>query len=45
MAAPTPTPKSIHELPLLETGGYVARQGFVYQDHIAIGLLLELVED
>lgn len=35
--------KSIHELPPLERGGVAARQGFEFQDHVAAGFLLDLL--
>ena len=39
------TPKSIHELPPLETGGIEARRGFSIQDHVAVTLCLELLDN
>jgi hypothetical protein len=36
---------SIHELKPIETGGTISRGGFVYQDHIAVSFLLEMVSD
>ena len=39
------TPKSIHELPPLETGGIEARRGFSIQDHVAVALSLELLDN
>lgn len=39
------TPKSIHELPPLEIGGIEARIGFSIQDHIAVNLCLELLDN
>jgi hypothetical protein len=36
-------PKSIHDLPPLESGGFEARHGFGVQDHVAGGLLIEML--
>ena len=36
---------SIHDLPPLETGGIVARKGFSFQDHVAVGFILEMYEN
>jgi hypothetical protein len=36
---------SIHNLKPLEKGGTVSRSGFVYQDHIAVSFLLEMLSD
>lgn len=35
---------SIHNLEPLEKGGEVARQGFIYQDHVGAGFCLDMVE-
>ncbi|MEX0806589.1 MAG: dsDNA nuclease domain-containing protein [Candidatus Binatia bacterium] len=35
--------KSIHELEPLELGGTAARQGFLFQDHVAAGFCLEML--
>jgi hypothetical protein len=35
--------RSIHELDPLESGGTAARQGFLFQDHVAAGFCLELL--
>ena len=35
--------KSIHELEPLESGGTAARQGFLFQDHVAAGFCLEML--
>lgn len=35
--------KSIHELDPLEAGGTAARQGFLFQDHVAAGFCLEML--
>lgn len=35
--------KSIHELEPLELGGRAARQGFLFQDHVAAGFCLEML--
>lgn len=35
--------KSIHELEPLEVGGTAARQGFLFQDHVAAGFCLEML--
>lgn len=42
---PSPQPKSIRELPPLEQGGVSARRGFEYQDHVAAGFLLEMIDN
>lgn len=41
----TKTPKSIHELPPLEIGGVEARRGFSIQDHVAVSLCLDLLNN
>jgi hypothetical protein len=38
-------PKSIHELPPIETGGTSARQGFVFQDHVAAGYCISMLSE
>lgn len=40
---PPKTYRSIRELPPLEVGGVIARQGFSYQDHVAVSLVLDLL--
>jgi len=40
-----PEPKSIRDQKPLETGGTVARKGFIYQDHVACGFCLVLALD
>ena len=42
-ADPPPKP-SYRDLPPLETGGVVARGGFCFQDHIAAGYCLQMLE-
>jgi hypothetical protein len=37
--------KSIYELPPLNTGAIEARDGFAFQDHVALGFCLEMVEN
>jgi hypothetical protein len=37
--------ESIHELAPLETGGVEARQGLGFQDHIAAGFCIEMLQD
>lgn len=39
------TKPSIHSLRPLESGGTIARGGFIYQDHIAVSFLLDMVAD
>ena len=39
------TPASIHDLEPLEQGGVIARQGFSYQDHVAVGYLLDMANN
>lgn len=39
----TPQPKSYHDLPPLERGGVEARKGFEFQDHVAAGMLIEML--
>ena len=39
------TRPSIHSLKPLESGGTIARGGFIYQDHIAVSFLLDMVAD
>lgn len=34
---------SIHDLPPLERGGVEARKGFEFQDHVAVGFLIDLL--
>ncbi len=36
---------SIYDLPPLETGGVVARAGFLFQDHVALGFCLAMVQE
>ena len=36
--------RSIHEIPL-ESGGRIARQGFDFQDHVAAGICLDMLEN
>ena len=36
---------SIHDLPPIETGGVEARQGFSFQDHVAAGFCLDMLQD
>jgi hypothetical protein len=36
---------SIHDLKPLEKGGTISRGGFVYQDHIAVSFLMEMISD
>ena len=36
---------SVHDLRPLENGGTIARIGFLYQDHIAVGFLLDMFYD
>lgn len=43
MTTPTSTP-SIRDLAPLETGGRRAREGFLFQDHVAAGFLIEMLE-
>lgn len=38
-------PVSIHSLEPLEQGGVIARQGFAYQDHVAVAFLLQMLGD
>jgi hypothetical protein len=40
-----PEPKSVRDQKPLETGGTVARKGFIYQDHVACGFCLVLALD
>ena len=40
-----PLPNSYHDLPPLERGGVEARKGFEFQDHIAAGMLIEMLAD
>jgi hypothetical protein len=35
----------IRELPPLEIGGVVAREGFSFQDHVAVGFCLDMLKD
>jgi hypothetical protein len=35
---------SIHDLEPLEKGGEVAREGFIYKDHVGAGFCLDMVE-
>lgn len=42
MSAPQKT-SSIHDLSPLERGGVEARQGFEFQDHVAAGLLIDML--
>ena len=35
--------RSIHKLEPLEVGGTAARQGFLFQDHVAAGFCLEML--
>jgi len=37
--------KSVHELPPIETGGTLARQGFVFQDHVAAGYCINMLSE
>lgn len=37
------TRPSIYDLPPRERGGVVARQGFTFQDHVAVGLCLDML--
>jgi hypothetical protein len=41
----TVQPISIRDATPLETGGTDARKGFSFQDHVAVGFLLDLIED
>lgn len=43
MTTPTSSP-SIRDLAPLETGGRRAREGFLFQDHVAAGFLIEMLE-
>jgi hypothetical protein len=44
--APNLTQPSIHQLTPLEEGGVIARSGFKFQDHVAVGFCLQmLIED
>lgn len=36
---------SYRDVPPLESGGEIARQGFRYQDHVAAGFMLEMLDD
>jgi hypothetical protein len=36
---------SIHDLQPLEEGGSIARQGFLYQDHVAASFCIEMLSD
>ena len=38
-------PNSYHSLPPLERGGVDARIGFEFQDHVAVGMLIEMLEN
>ena len=38
------TSVSIHDAEPLEIGGVVARKGFTFQDHVAVGFLLDLLK-
>lgn len=42
---PSSLPRSIHNLAPLESGGVVARRGFVFQDHVAVSFCLEMVTE
>jgi Cap4 dsDNA endonuclease len=39
-----PTPISVYDLPPLETGGVHAREGFAFQDHVAAGFCIDMLE-
>ena len=39
------TKPSIHSLRPLESGGTISRGGFIYQDHVAVSFLLDMVAD
>jgi len=41
----SPDPRSIHEMAPLETGGVIARKGFAFQDHVAVGFCLQMLGD
>lgn len=36
---------SIHDAEPLERGGVIARQGFTYQDHVAVAFFLQMLDD
>jgi hypothetical protein len=39
----THQPASVYDLAPLEAGGSIARQGFAFQDHVAVGFCLDLL--
>ncbi len=39
------TPLSIYDLPPIELGGFEARKGFAFQDHVSAGFCLDMLED
>lgn len=41
----TSSPQSIHNLSPLETGGVIARGGFIFQDHVAVRFCLQMIDD